>query len=36
MEQAKIKNELPKVIKPEDFKKLEGLIPLYSGLLREY
>ena len=36
MESAKIKNELPEVIKPEDFKQVEGLKPLYSGLLREY
>lgn len=36
MERADIKNELPEIIKPEDFKQVQGLKPLYSGLLREY
>ena len=36
MERAKINNELPKIVKPEDFKKIPGLEQLYIGLLREY
>lgn len=29
-------NELPEIIKPEDFKKINGLILEYEGLLRKY
>lgn len=29
-------NELPQIIKPEDFKKMKGIILEYSGLLRNY
>lgn len=36
LEQSHIKNELPDLIKPEDFKELEGLDVVYSGILREY
>lgn len=36
LETAKIETKLPDIIKPEDFKSLEGLQEIYSGLLREY
>lgn len=36
MERAKISNELPEIVKPEDFKNIRGLEQLYIGLLREY
>lgn len=36
MEKAGINTKLPKAIKPEDFKKLEGLQEIYGGLLRKY
>lgn len=36
MEKAGIETELPKIVKPEDFKKLDGLEEIYEGLLRKY
>lgn len=36
IERAEITNDLPEIIKPEDFKKIQGLEQLYTGLLREY
>ena len=36
MEEAGIKTELPEIIKPEDFKKVEGLCQIYDGVLRKY
>lgn len=36
MERAMINNELPEIIKPEDFKKIQGLEQLYIGFLRDY
>lgn len=36
MDEACIKNNLPEVVKPEDFKKLDNLEEIYSGLLRKY
>ena len=36
LEEAGIKTNLPEIVKPEDFKELEGLEEIYSGLLREY
>ena len=29
-------NELPEIIKPEDFKSIKGMVEEYSGLLRKY
>lgn len=36
MEKAKIDTKLPETVKPEDFKNIEGLQEIYSGLLRKY
>lgn len=36
MEKADINIQLPEVIKPEDFKSIEGLQEIYAGLLRKY
>ena len=37
MDNAKIGNlSLPEVLKPEDFKRIDGLQEIYSGLLRQY
>lgn len=36
IEKAGIKTNLPEIIKPEDFKSLEGLEQIYDGLLRKY
>lgn len=36
MDEAGIENNLPDVVKPEDFKRLENLEEIYSGLLRQY
>ena len=36
LEQAKIDTKLPEAVKPEDFKKIEGLQEIYKGLLKEY
>lgn len=36
MEQAGIETKLPEAVKPEDFKKIENLEKVYSGLLRKY
>lgn len=36
LEKSGIDTKLPEIIKPEDFKKLEGLKEIYSGLLRQY
>jgi len=36
LEKSGIKTKLPEIIKPEDFKKLDGLKEIYSGSLRQY
>lgn len=36
LDQAKIKTELPDLVKPEDFKLIRNLIPEYDGFLRSY
>lgn len=36
IENAGIKTDLPKVVKPEDFKNINGLRQIYSGLLKRY
>lgn len=36
MENAGIKTGLPELVKPEDFKDINGLQEIYSGLLRKY
>lgn len=36
IEKANINMELPTIIKPEDFKNVEGLQEIYNGLLRKY
>lgn len=36
IEKANINMELPTIIKPEDFKNLEGSQEIYNGLLRKY
>lgn len=36
MEQAKIDIKLPEIVKPEDFKQIEGLQEIYGGYLRQY
>ena len=36
MEEAGIDTKLPEMIKPEDFKKLEGIEEIYSGFLKKY
>lgn len=36
LDKAGVETNLPKVVKPEDFKQIEGLEEIYSGLLRKY
>lgn len=36
IEQAEISVKLPDIIRPEDFKDIEGLQEIYSGFLRKY
>lgn len=36
LEKAKIDTKLPEAVRPEDFKNIEGLQEIYSGLLRKY
>lgn len=36
MEQAGIETSLPELVKPEDFKKIEGIQEIYSGFFRRY
>lgn len=36
LDKAKIEINLPEVVKPEDFKKIEQLQETYSGLLKQY
>lgn len=36
LEKAGINTNLPDIVKPEDFKCLEGLEEIYSGILRKY
>lgn len=36
LDKSDIKNNLPEIIKPEDFKKLEDSRIIYDGLLRNY
>ena len=36
LDNARIKTNLPEMIKPEDFKNIEGLKEVYKGLLRNY
>ncbi len=36
MEEAGINTGLPNIVKPEDFKKIEGLYQIYEGYLRDY
>ena len=36
MDQAEITTQLPEVVKPEDFKKIQNLKEVYSGLLQEF
>ncbi len=36
IEKAGINTKLPEAVKPEDFKKIEGLQEIYGGLLRKY
>lgn len=36
LEQSQIKDSLPDLIKPEDFKEIEGLSVVYNGILNEY
>lgn len=36
LEEAGIKTNLPEIVKPEDFKEIEGLEEIYSGLLKNY
>ncbi len=36
IEKAGIETGLPDIIKPEDFKKIEGLHQIYDGILRKY
>ena len=36
MEKSGIEIQLPETIKPEDFKNIDGLQEIYSGLLRKY
>ena len=35
-ENSKLNYDLPEVVKPEDFAKLDGMKEIYTGLLREY
>lgn len=36
IEKANIKNNLPEIVKPEDFKNLENINEIYNGFLRKY
>lgn len=36
LEQSKIDSNLPDLVKPEDFKEIQGLNVEYSGILKEY
>ncbi len=36
LEKAKIKTNLPEIVKPEDFRRLDGIEEIYSGYLRDY
>lgn len=36
LKKAKIRTELPEIIRPEDFKNIKGLQEVYSGKLKEY
>ena len=36
LDESKIDTALPEIVKPEDFKKIDGLQEIYGGLLREY
>lgn len=36
LDKSNIDNSLPDVVKPEDFRHIEGLDVVYSGILREY
>ncbi|MCI8621449.1 MAG: hypothetical protein HFJ50_07060 [Clostridia bacterium] len=36
LEKANIKTDLPDIVKPDDFKNIEGLEEIYSGYLRDY
>ncbi|MDE5830305.1 MAG: hypothetical protein K2H53_01030, partial [Clostridia bacterium] len=36
LDEAGIETNLPDVVKPEDFKQIENLEEIYSGLLRQY
>ena len=36
LEQSRGKTNLPNLIKPEDFKKLEGIKEIYCGRLQDY
>lgn len=36
LEKSDIKTNLPEIVRPEDFKKLEGLELIYEGLLKAY
>lgn len=36
MDESKIENNLPEIVKPENFKDLEGLEEIYRGKLKEY
>lgn len=36
LDKSEIENNLPEMIKPEDFKKMQGLNEIYEGLLSKY
>lgn len=36
MDESQIENNLPEIVKPENFKDLEGLEEIYTGKLKEY
>ncbi len=36
LEESNIDNDLPRIIKPDDFRHIDNLDIVYSGLLREY
>ena len=36
LEQADVKNDLPYIVKPEDFKNINGMNEIYHGYLRDY
>ena len=36
LDEAGVKNNLPELVRPESFKNMEGIIQIYSGLLRNY